>query len=330
MQALAALEQQSPAVRLPAEFLRTFGGRGLDLAAAVAATSAAAATARLEDLAAGVATGCAGVFLLIRAMLDARLASVARQAGYPLAPCILAMGLCWGGPRAAFQGRLDTGIGLLAGQGSDMPLEELRDIWRHVDASRHFRFQSGMLDVLASRGVLAGRLVEVHRLKLKDGHTAIVCGNSRLWPLARIVDSEAEDRDSLAAMAETWREATGDEPEFVPAPEESVLALRDALAALGADWLDLPLADLTLSLAALSLLRLWAGWLRQFSTSSVPYLLQNFIRRPGRIVKTGDGLLVEMARLPLDIVIDMAGYAAPFHARTEPWECRVAFGIPSA
>ena len=97
--------------------------------------------------------------------------------------------------------------------------------------------------------------------------------------------------------------------------------------ALGADHLDLPLADLGVALTAVSLLRLWAAWLRQFSSSSVPYLLSNFIRRPGRVVQTEQGLIVELAPRPMDIVIEMAGYVSAFHAHTEPWECGVGFQI---
>ena len=146
-----------------------------------------------------------------------------------------------------------------------------------------------------------------------------------MWPLVRVVKNGEDEQQALAEMAETWRATTGEQLEMVPAAEESAMALREALDALGSDHLHLPLADLTLALVSNSLLRLWAGWLRQFSSSSVPYLLRNFIRRPGRIARIGDGLLVEMARLPLDIVIDMAGYVAHFQARSEPWECGVTF-----
>src|SRR5262249_21128677 len=88
-EALAALERQGAPAAIPRQFLRTFGEAGLDLAAAVAAGSAVAQAAKQAALRAGVETQCAGVFLLIRAMLDARLASVTHRAGYPLAPCIL-------------------------------------------------------------------------------------------------------------------------------------------------------------------------------------------------------------------------------------------------
>ncbi len=47
--------------------------------------------------------------------------------------------------------------------------------------------------------------------------------------------------------------------------------------------LGLPEADLTITLTAIALLRLWARWLRQFGDSSVPYVLKNFVRRAGRI-----------------------------------------------
>jgi hypothetical protein len=70
-------------------------------------------------------------------------------------------------------------------------------------------------------------------------------------------------------------------------------------------------------LVAFSLLRLWSRWLRQFSESSVPYLLDQFIRRPGRLSASPAGVWVELEPRPLDIVIEMAGYLTPLEG--VPW-----------
>jgi hypothetical protein len=60
-----------------------------------------------------------------------------------------------------------------------------------------------------------------------------------------------------------------------------------------------------------NLLRLWARWLRGFADASVPFLLQNFIHRPGTIFIGPTEIKVEMERRSLDIVLEMADYLAP-------------------
>jgi hypothetical protein len=101
---------------------------------------------------------------------------------------------------------------------------------------------------------------------------------------------------------ETLGAALGQPPPPDPAEHE------EALAALRHGQLGLPEADAALGCTAAALLRHWARWLRGFSTSSVPYLLDNFVRRPGRIVPLDDDLLVELEPRPLDPVLELAGY----------------------
>lgn len=325
MHVLRAAEHEQTGSRVAVQFLRTFGSAGLDIALAVAAGAAAAASDRRAQLSNGVETRCAGVFLMIRTLVDARLGSTAESAGYPLTPCILALGLCWGGEDSVMEGSLDPGIGLLAGLEADMTLDELQSIWREVDPESHIRFQTVLMDFLAARGIVQGSLAAIHRFPLSGGRYAVALGNGVVWPLVRVVTNDAEEEAAVAAMATAWREATQEESELKPASEESMLALEQALEAIRAGHLDLLMADLTIALAAISFLRLWAAWLRQFSSSSIPYLLRNFIRRPGRVIKTSDGLVIVMDPRPLDIVISMAGYLAPFQARPRPWECSLIF-----
>jgi len=75
--------------------------------------------------------------------------------------------------------------------------------------------------------------------------------------------------------------------------------------------------DLTIALVSCLLLRTWARWLRGFSDSSVPFLIKNFMRRPGRLQLHGDGLMVELERGPLDLIIEMAGYLG--NLENVPW-----------
>jgi hypothetical protein len=84
-------------------------------------------------------------------------------------------------------------------------------------------------------------------------------------------------------------------------------ALLAALAALDNGRLDMPAADLTVALTAIALLRVWSRWLRGFADSSVPYLLDQFIRRAGRVLD-GPEVVAELEPRPLDMILEMAGY----------------------
>jgi hypothetical protein len=321
---MAAEPPNDPSAFPARQFLRTFADDGLELAAAIAAAGVTTSH-DVSDLAAGIATRCAGIFLLLRAMADVRIGSLALNAGYPVAPCVMALGLCWAGSECVFHGRLDTGVGLLAGQGADMTLDELREIWQAVPEPNHLRFQLELLRMLLARGVLLSGPVEIHTLTLSGDRQAIVLGCGGLWPMARVLDAGAAPDAVISEMTLAWSSVCAEYPEIVPATGETQAALCLVLEEFGNLPLQVPLADLTLALAANSLLRCWAMWLRQFASSSTPYLLNNFIRRPGSITRTEDGFLVEMASRPLDVVLEMAGYFAPFTARTEPWECNFTF-----
>lgn len=68
------------------------------------------------------------------------------------------------------------------------------------------------------------------------------------------------------------------------------------------------LSDDLVGRVALAVLRAWSRWLSNFEDSSVPYLLANFVRRPGRLRWTPDRLTVELDPRPLDVVVQLAGY----------------------
>src|SRR5262249_11509314 len=56
------------------------------------------------------------------------------------------------------------------------------------------------------------------------------------------------------------------------------------------------------------LLRAWSRWLPGLGHSSVPYLLQNFIRRDGRIETGPNYIDVTLSPGPLDEILRMASY----------------------
>ena len=67
-------------------------------------------------------------------------------------------------------------------------------------------------------------------------------------------------------------------------------------------------ADLTIGRAAGAILSAWAQWLRGFADSTVPFLLDRFVRRPGTVSLQANRAIVELERRPLDVVLEMAGY----------------------
>ncbi len=89
-------------------------------------------------------------------------------------------------------------------------------------------------------------------------------------------------------------------------------ALLDAMASVKGGRLGCLSADLFLDIVATLVVRVWARWMKRFSNSSVPYLLENFIRRPGRIRVHGADVEIELARRPLDVILEMAGYTADY------------------
>jgi hypothetical protein len=76
-------------------------------------------------------------------------------------------------------------------------------------------------------------------------------------------------------------------------------------------------ADLTVALAAHASLGAWASWLRGFSGSSEAFLLNRFVRRPGRVGLTAGCATVELEPRPLDLVLEMAGYLDELDAVAE-------------
>ena len=76
-----------------------------------------------------------------------------------------------------------------------------------------------------------------------------------------------------------------------------------------------------------SLVRLWARWLRGFSAASVPYLLDELVRRPGLVRRDGTGVHVELDPRPLDVVLEIAGYIGDLPASPLPGERDVTIRI---
>jgi hypothetical protein len=186
-----------------------------------------------------VDTNCAGVYLLLRSVTDARLpALIDRLGAPPIGAILLGFGLRWSSEAACVGGRIDPGLVLLGGPQGPRTLDDLRDAWAVIGRRRQRRWQAELL--------------------------------------------------ALPGLADPAAEAE--------------------LPALAHGQLGLPHADRVLALGALALLHAWARWLRGFSASSAPFLLNSFVRRPGRVARVGDDLVVWLEPRPLDVLLTLAGY----------------------
>jgi hypothetical protein len=112
------------------------GGNALETLRSAAALGepAAGVLAQLLAIPAGAndaratATRCAGVFLLVRAVADARLTQlVARCGSEPLDAILLALGIVWGGPDAVREGELDAGLRLWCGSAGERSVADVLD-----------------------------------------------------------------------------------------------------------------------------------------------------------------------------------------------------------
>lgn len=311
-------------------------------------------------------TASAGIALIVRALLDTRLPSLASDLDYPsgedeaATSLLLALYLRWAGPAALLDGAIDPGLLCLAGglptAVDAVPLDTLRATLARASAPQHAAFQVAWTRSLMGQRLLAPSILRLYHLPDEDSHRLIVAGDASavVWPLGRALDASESVADLLHEWRAVWVAATGSPPDRILIDESLAVELHGeagietasdadadeqnlhlagrqqllvALTSLEVGRLGLPDLDLTVDLVAASLLRLWARWLHRFSESTIPYLLQNFLRRPGRMGVNADTLDVEMMPGPFDMIIEMAGYLAP--TDRVPWldQRRVRFHL---
>jgi hypothetical protein len=288
---------------------------------------------------------------MLRAVLDLRLPAVVSGERVPadippadrLRAMLLALGLRWGGAPGSEGGEIDRGLRMLAGWREDGPdtVAALHAVWA-ASEGEHESFQATLLRALLGQRLAGGSTLHLHALPLA-GAQALVAGDesAALWPLATVVRSPDEVAGAMERWSATWARLAGHEPTFVLGQElaahagpralvagagddasaarhqSSRSSLEAALDALEHGRLGEPMADLTVAITAVALLRGWCRWMPHFGESSVPYLLKHFVHRPGAVSARPDGLLVELAPLPLDMIIRMSGYTADIESA--PW-----------
>jgi hypothetical protein len=253
-----------------------------------------------EDL--GIHSETAGVALLIRAALDIRVGALASAAEFMPprdAVCAAVMALARAGSTEP-----DPGLSLILE--SPMPSA--------AEESPRQAFETGVLRTLAARGMLVGAprvgVIEI------GGITAVFGGIERpaLWPFAEVVGDPDEVEPVVARWREQWCDATGEsESQFARLSDDRPLA--QALAPLLAGRELTSPAELTMIATGLTLVRVWAHWLPGVGRSSLRYLLDHFILRPGTVCRDGDEVRVVLERRDLDTVLELSGALASIDAR---------------
>ena len=299
-----------------------------------------------------VETEHAGIFLLLRVILDLRLPQLVESTGYPfgepkqrLGALLASFGLIWSGTTGIRDGQIDAGVNLFAGVDARWTPESLKSVWSNTSLRDHAQFQEALLFTLAGQRVLKGETLNLYAIETEDGFIILIAGDAsgRLWPLGYRLNTRNEIPAVVKDWLLSWSEATGIEPSVVCDKEIGIVlsesgtehhliiseakntaadnelsntywhgreVLLEALKTLQKGRIGLPTADLSLTLMAATLLCVWARWLRQFADSSVAYLLENFIHRSGQVTVEKERIVVNMESKGLDLVIEMAGYAA--------------------
>ena len=297
-----------------------------------------------------IETRCAGLFLLLRAVMDARLFAwidaIAEETAVsiltPFQTILLLVALRWAGEAGTADQQLDTGLCSLAGIETPITLETLRHAWTELGLETAVpAYQTQLLRVLVGQRLISGGNLHLFSIDMENKQRALIIGEGSIWPWGTALSHDDKLIDRLELGVADWQAVTGQQPSIIgdlsavsaeniprmtlPDQDSELAAINaDLSQQLASDWqavesghLGLPAADITSALFALALLRLWARWLHQFAQSSAPYLLTNFIRRPGIIAIDDEKILIEIESGPLDIILEMAGYLAPIERL--PW-----------
>ncbi len=300
----------------------------------------------------GVESNCAGMALLLRSFVDVRLLTLPDECAYPAESelprssmlfLLIAMRVC--GDGAVANGRLDEGLCLLTGMEKSLDLKIFSDWCSGSSASHHAQFQEALFTIAAGQRLVQPAIMQVFQVNLPDGNRAVIAADETgiLWPLGRVLTADAEVETTVREWSSLWNDATGVQPRIIAndpnlssllesithnsvlprdedeqtAYDKGRAALLEAMGSLQQGQTGNPDLDLTTTIVACLLLRVWSRWLRGFSASSVPFLIDNFVRRRGRLLARADELFVELERHPLDLIVEMAGYL--FDVEHVPW-----------
>lgn len=260
----------------------------------------------------GTYSDVAGVALLIRAALDVRVSALASAAGFlsdrdALAAALTAL-VGAGSPEP------DPALNLILEEPqSDLaaPLSVLTapggDLARRV-------FEGKLLRALGARGMLSGAPRAV--VRRAEGKTVMIGGIDRpsLWPLTQVVHDPHEVEPTLVRWREQWSQAVAGPARSFPwvgdddRPDLALARVLDQVRPISP-------GALTVAATGLVLVRVWGRWLPGLGHSSLHYLLEQFIHRPGTVHRDGDHVWVTLDRRELDTVLGLSGLLDPIDAR---------------
>jgi hypothetical protein len=215
------------------------------------------------------------------------------------------------GKEAFVNEQLEEGLVLLAGMDQAPGSESIRACWPALAKSEHEKFQLALLQLVAGQRLLDPATMHVFQVDITEGKKALIAADesATTWPLACVVDRDDDIASIVSTWQSAWENATGVAPRVILDDcEPGRKAFLDALQALDQGQTGNLNLDLTIGIVTCVLLRLWARWLRGFSNSSIPFLLENLIRRKGTISTGPDALVVQLEPRPLDLVVELAGY----------------------
>jgi len=251
----------------------------------------------------GIATECAGVFLLLRVLLDLRLRGLVERHPFLSEPpparwsaLLLALGLRWAGKGTQSHDTIDPGLAVFAGIDITTPpmLTAQKTLWATATPSDLLDFWAAIISVLNGQRLVSNDPFQPCSVPIYGDDSSIHA----------LVGIDAATGVLVAGRALAADENAGS----ISGDEALVESIRQTFHALASGDSGNPQADVTLRLISAALLRAWSRWLRQFHSSSTAYLLDNFIRRPGRLIFHDDLLIVELEARPLDVVLELAGY----------------------
>jgi hypothetical protein len=294
-----------------------------------------------------MATACAGLFFLIRVIADLRLPWLARDVPYPvtdaadqydpLTALLFALGHRLAGPMADADPSTDPGLRLFAGIPDGVAGAALDTAWDATNEADSAHFQERLLAILAGQRVTGASTLRLEWLT-HEGRDVLMAGSGDqpLWLFGRVLDSPGAIETIAAEWLDAVERVIGTRPAITLGEGLAVdpgamarqlgtdvtaggdaLAAATVLAAIAATPREPPGADITLALTANALLRTWARWLPRFGASTTPYLLEVFVRRPGRIAVGTNEITVWPKPGPLDVVLEMAGYLE--EVESVPW-----------
>lgn len=297
-------------------------------------------------------TGAAGLFLLLRPLLDLRVFELAQswsaasgadgtKAAQQARLVLVALSRFWAGTGWEVErGAIDPGVLLLAGLMPEMHLE-----WRRQNLVEAIE-SMGPVDPIESRWIrilrghrwMLGDSLRLARVELAPGRSMLALGDAReaeeVWPLGvELIPGEtSKARIAVDRWTTHWAELAGKPPVLLADPrtltllglsiptdqsiEPNPTSLTDDLRCVSPACLGLP-ADAFLALASLVIARAWARWLKRFARSTPLFLLEQCLRRPGRLMLHDDRIEVQLAARPLDVVLELSGCFEPLE-RT-PW-----------